>query len=86
MEMKPGYSDDGPAGIGRVPFSKTGRTIYYLCKSFQRIKGGGVCGNYSDVQTGDEYWISGVKKNQQDRLWTDDSKEEYSQIIGRNLW
>jgi hypothetical protein len=76
VEAKTGYSDDGPAKIGRVSFFKTGRTIYYQGKSFQRIKGGGVWGNYFDVETGDEYWISGVKKNHHDRLITDYSKVE----------
>ena len=31
-------------------------------KRFQRLKGSGISGNYFDVETGDEYWISGVKK------------------------
>ncbi len=26
-------------------------------------------GNYHDIETRDEYWISGVKKNQEDRHW-----------------
>jgi len=29
----------GPARIGRVMFSKTGRTIYYRGRSFQSLKG-----------------------------------------------
>ena len=31
--------------------------------------GQGVQGNYHDIETRDEYWISGVKKNQGDRHW-----------------
>lgn len=52
----------GPAEIGEVSFSKSGMTIYYKDKTFRRIKKGGIFGNYYCVETGDEYWISGVKK------------------------
>jgi hypothetical protein len=31
----------GPARIGRVAFSKTGRTLYYAGKTFQSLKGTG---------------------------------------------
>lgn len=31
----------GPARIGRVTFSKTGRTLYYKGRSFQSLKGEG---------------------------------------------
>jgi hypothetical protein len=31
--------------------------------------GGSVAGNHFDVQTGDEYWISGVKKRGVNRHW-----------------
>ena len=67
IERKPGGGDAGPARIGRVSFSKTGRTVYYGGRAFQRLKGGGVSGNYADVETGDEYWISGCKKDGTDR-------------------
>ena len=32
IELKTGYEDDGPARIGRVRFSKSGKTIYYRGK------------------------------------------------------
>jgi len=56
-------NDRGPAVIAEVTTSKTGATLYYAGKSFQRIKGGGMTGNYRCLETGDEYWISGVKKD-----------------------
>jgi hypothetical protein len=61
--------DRGPAEIGEVSFSKTGRTIYYQGKSFRRIEGGGVCGNYVCLEDGNEYWITGVKKRGSNRHW-----------------
>lgn len=73
----------GPARIGRVSFSKRGRTIYYGGRAFQNVKGYKY--NYCDAATGEEYWISGPKKNGEDRLYgeakpvdiDDDVREEY---------
>lgn len=49
----------GPARIGRVTFSKSGRSITYGNQRFQSVKGRGFKANYVDVATGEEYWISG---------------------------
>jgi hypothetical protein len=65
VELKTGHSDNGPAWIGRVKESRSGRTVYFNGKAFS--KGNGVKGNYLDVETGDEYWISGVKRDGADR-------------------
>ncbi len=67
IELKTGYSDDGPAWIGRVKYSKSGQAIYFNDKGFQKCAG--ISGNYVDIETGEEYWISGVKKNGEDRHW-----------------
>ncbi len=69
IELKSGHGDHGPARIGRVSFSKTGRTIYYGDKKFLAIGGSGISGNYIDVDTNEEYWISGPKKDGKDRHW-----------------
>src|SRR5438552_2606089 len=47
----------GPARIGRVTFSKTGRTLYYKGQRFQSLKGAGFKSNYYDVDSGEDYWI-----------------------------
>lgn len=65
IELKTGYTDNGPAWIGKVEFSKSGKTIYFNGHAF---KGNGH-GVSSDLETGEIYWISGVKKNGQDRHW-----------------
>ena len=75
----------GPARIGRVTTSKRGRTLYYDGKTFQSLKGAGFKANYFDVETGDEYWISGCKRDGTDRLYGEadpvlidkDVREEY---------
>jgi len=41
------------------------------------------------VDTGEQYWISGVKKNREDRHWAgagpveieDDAREEYERLV-----
>ena len=58
IEQKISGDDTGPARIGRVVFSKTGRTLYSAGKAFQSLKGSGIGGDYADVETGEEYWIS----------------------------
>ena len=89
VENKSERGDRGEARIGWVTFSKTGRTIYYAGKRFQRIKGGGVSGNYYESESGEEYWISGVKKTGSNRHWAgggavlidEDARAEYESII-----
>ena len=88
VELKTGYADNGPASIGWVTFSKSGGSIYYRGRTLQR--GNVVSGNYYDVDTREEFWVSGVKKNRQDRHWAGssaveiepDAVDEYQRIIG----
>ena len=42
---------NGPARIGRVTFSKTGKSISYGGRTFQSLKGRGFKANYFDVET-----------------------------------
>lgn len=67
LELKSGFSDNGPAWIGLAFFSKSGKTLYFNGKAFQRIGSDRTSGNFYDIETGEEYWISGVKKNMTDR-------------------
>ena len=60
---------DGPARIGRVYFSKTGKTLYYRNQRFRSLKGAGFKSNYYEVESGDPYWISGPHKDRDDRLY-----------------
>jgi hypothetical protein len=79
----------GPAHIGRVTFSKTGATLYYSGRKFRSLKGRGFKSNYRDVETGEEYWISGPRKDGQDALYgtrlvpeiDDDVYDEYWTVI-----
>ena len=89
IELKSGFNDDGPAWIGRVRMSRSAQTVYFNGKAFKRMSSGGAQGNYYDLETRDSYWISGVKKNGQDRHWAGSGKitieaavEEYLQLTG----
>lgn len=92
LELKSGFSDNGPAWIGIVSFSKSGKTVYFDGKAFQSLNGKGISGNYFDLESGDEYWISGVKKDMSDRHKFGGGKifvekrvlNDYLQIIGKS--
>ncbi|MCU7874989.1 MAG: 1-deoxy-D-xylulose-5-phosphate synthase [Candidatus Thiodiazotropha sp. (ex Lucinoma borealis)] len=73
----------GPARIGRVSFSNTGKTVKYKGREFQSLKGVGFKANYFETETGDKYWISGRRKDGMDALYNteveidEDVVEEY---------
>ena len=73
----------GPSSIGRVTFSKSGKTIYYRDRTFQSCDGRGFKCNFFDIETDEGYWISGCKRNGGDRLYPgtieidEDVREEY---------
>ncbi|RLA48384.1 MAG: 1-deoxy-D-xylulose-5-phosphate synthase [Gammaproteobacteria bacterium] len=80
---------EGPARIGRVYVSKTGKTLYYGNLVLKSLKGSGFKANYFDVETGAEYWLSGPRKDQNDRLYggnndveiDGDVRDEYRALI-----
>jgi hypothetical protein len=88
IELKTGHDDKGPAWIARVLLSKSGRTVYFNGKALKR--GTGASGNHFDIETGEEYWVSGVKRNGLDRHWAGSGMvsveatavAEYLQLVG----
>ncbi len=92
LELKSGFSGNGPAWIGLVSFSKSGKTIYFDGKAFQKMGSARIQGNFMDIESGNEYWISGVKKDMSDRHKFGGGKIlvekriliEYLQIIGKS--
>ena len=81
IELKSGFGDTGPAWIGMAEFSKSGRTVYFNGKALKNSNAQGIAGNYFDIENGDEYWISGIKKNGTDRHWAGGGKI----MIDRNV-
>jgi hypothetical protein len=76
----------GPARIGRVRFSKTGKTLHYGNQTFQSLKGRGFKANYFDVETGEEYWISGPHRDGQDRLYGERVPIEIDEDVRTEYW
>ncbi|MBL4592008.1 MAG: hypothetical protein JKY96_08620 [Phycisphaerales bacterium] len=86
IEHKSDCADRGPARIGRCRFSETRSSVYYGGTRFETLKGSGISGNYFNVETGDEYWISGCKKNGQDRHWAGSGVVEIDADVREEYW
>ncbi len=65
---------NGPARIGRVRFSRSGRTLHYAGRTFQPLKPCGYKANYVDVANGRRYWISGPRRDGRDRLYPESTR------------
>ena len=76
----------GPARIGRVTFSRTGATLHYGGKSFQSLKGGGFKANYFETETGEQYWISGPRRDGTDRLYKSDWPVAIDEDVREEYW
>jgi hypothetical protein len=81
IECKSG-SAEGLARIGRVTYSKTGRSLTYAGHTFIPIQG--FKSNYLNTDTNETYWISGPKIRGGDRLYgtgtveiDEDARTEY---------
>lgn len=91
IEQCTGYSHNGPAWISIIEFSRTGSTAYFNGMSLK--KSAGVVGNFFGIETGDEYWLSGVKKNCGDRHWAGggivyvdiDAESDYLKEVGVDI-
>ena len=84
IEHKVGDGLLRPARIGWVKVSDKGKRLDYGNQSFRTLRGNGLFkSNYYDVETGDEYWISGCRINGRDALYTttveidEEALEEY---------
>ena len=77
---------NGPARIGRVSFSKTMKRVYYRGQAFQRLPQGGYKTNHYDLETDDEYWISGPKRRGGDRLYAGGPPVEIDEDVRVEYW
>lgn len=90
IELK-SAAQSGRAWIARVLLSRSGRTVYFNGRALRRARGGGIRGNHFDTRTGEEYWISGVKRDGRDRHWAEGGVvrvdaavvAEYLALVGR---
>ncbi len=77
---------NGPARIGRVTFSKTGKSIYYGGILFHGLRGFGFKANYLNEQTGEQYWISGPRRDGRDRLYVSNIPAEIDEDVREEYW
>ena len=93
IELKSGgHNHSGPAWIARVKTSRSGRSIYFDGRALKRGGWGGATGNYFDAETGESFWVSGVKRDGNDRHWAGSGKvtieaaavDEYLELVGAN--
>jgi len=90
VELKSGYSDNGPAWIGKAQYSKTGKVLYFNGKALHALTRRQNFETHADMETGEYYWVSGVKKDQTDRHWAGSGKimvdrevvDEYMKYVG----
>lgn len=89
IENKEGTIDGVSARIGWATFSKTGKSVHYRGRLLRRSSGQGILGNFFDDDTGEEYWVSGIKKRGSNvQFWSEtinlavdeDAKEEYRKL------
>ena len=81
-----GQNLTGDARIGRVQFSKSMKSLRYANKLFISLKGSGFKSNYYDDETGEEYWISGCKKDGTDRLYNENSTIYIDEDVQEEYW
>jgi hypothetical protein len=72
IELKSGSGDNGPAWICNVALSKSKRMVYFNGKVLKRKQDVGA--SHLDVETGEEYWVSEVKKKGSNRHWAGKGK------------
>jgi len=78
---------NGPARIGRVTFSKSGKSLSYAGRTFGKLKGTGFKANYFDLESHEEFWISGPRKDGLDRLYPESSKPvEIGDDVAEEYW
>ncbi len=85
IERKAG-SLTGDARIGRVTFSKSGKSIFYKDLEFRSLRGKGYKSNFIEINSEEEYWISGPRKDGADRLYVERVPIHIDEDIREDYW
>ncbi|WP_203841235.1 hypothetical protein [Winogradskya humida] len=92
VQLKTGHDTDrGPAWIACVQFTRTWRTAYVHGRTLRRVSGtagANFDSNFYDVDTGEEFWVSGPKLDGTDGRYSnqkplvdDDAREAYEAFL-----
>ncbi|MGB3754655.1 MAG: 1-deoxy-D-xylulose-5-phosphate synthase [Parerythrobacter sp.] len=77
---------NGPARIGRVTFSKSGRSVHYAGRTFLKVASGYKY-NHIAEDNGDHFRISGPRKDGADRLYPQSSVPiEVDEDVALEYW
>jgi hypothetical protein len=68
MYIEEKYGLDGPGRIGWVELSRSKRSYRYAGRVLLKV-GDGYKYNCVDAETGQHYWVSGPKRNGEDKLY-----------------
>jgi hypothetical protein len=87
VQLKTGYETDrGPCWICRAHFTKTWQSVQFHGRTLRRQQG--VRGNFVDVESGEEWWVSGPKRDQTDARYSwqqpvvdDEVRAEYEAFL-----
>lgn len=88
VQLKSGHkTDKGPAWISVVRFNRSWRTATWHGKTLRRATGM-LDANFYDVETTEQYWISGPHRDRRDTRYSsirptidDDAREAYEAFL-----
>ncbi|WP_419390926.1 hypothetical protein [Demequina sp. SO4-13] len=88
IQLKTGYAlDHGPSWIGWVDFNRSFKTARYRGRTLRRWTGG-LDANIFDIETDEEYWLSGPKRDRTDTRYgpaktavDDDARDAYESFL-----
>lgn len=88
VQLKSGHDTDrGPSWIGWVDFNRTFKTARYRGRELRRTPAL-IDANFADVDTGEEFWVSGPKRDGSDTRYglrdttvDDDVREVYEAFL-----
>jgi hypothetical protein len=88
VQLKTGHDiDKGPAWISMVRFTSTGWTAYWHGRTLRRWPGL-FDANFVDVETDEEYWISGPHRDRRDTRYSaveptidEDARDAYQAFL-----
>jgi hypothetical protein len=87
VQLKTGHKDDnGPCWISVVRFNRSWKTACWHGKTLRRRPG--IDGNFYDIDTDEEYWVSGPHRDRADSRYSrvnprvdDDAREVYQAFL-----
>ncbi|KRB72686.1 hypothetical protein ASE01_21760 [Nocardioides sp. Root190] len=88
VQLKTGFDiDRGPSWIGWVEFNRSWNTARYRGRELRKSGGGGDS-NFYDVDTREDFWLSGPKRDRSDTRYgpsttsvDDDAREAYEEFL-----